>query len=132
MDEHCRHIAHENGIHELIMLTGTKAAVDCYMQKISALFHATPKDQTLRYILNGLETPLPPIQYLVNESNRFDRENKNIPIGRLAILYRRDPFWTVVSRIVSMLNMFYRGRLLIMLFEGKDRQEAINWLLLDN
>ena len=132
MEEHCRHIAHENGIHELILLTGTKAAVDCYMQTIGALFLATPQEQTLRYILNGVEAPLPPIQYFVNESNRFERENKLIPTGRLAILYRRDPFWTVVSRIVSMLNMFYRGRLLIMLFEGKDREEAINWLLRDD
>jgi hypothetical protein len=129
MDEHCRHIAHENGVHELILLTGTKDAVDCYMAKIGKLFLSTPKDQTLRYILNGTEAPLPPIQYFVNESNRFERENKNIPIGRLAILYRRDPFWTVASRIVTMLNMFYRGRLLIMLFEGTDRKEAINWLL---
>jgi hypothetical protein len=129
MDEHCRHIAHEIGIHELILLTGTKEAVDCYTQKIGALFLSTPQDETLRYILNGTEAPLPPIQYFVNESNRFENEHKFTCKGRLAILYRRDPFWTVASRIVTMLNMFYRGRLLIMLFDGNDRQEAINWLL---
>jgi hypothetical protein len=130
--EHCRLISHSNGIHELILLSGTKEGVDCYMAKIGALFHAMPTDQTLRYMLNGLESPLPPIQYFVNESNRFERENKYIGSGRLAILYRRDFFWTVASRIVTMLNVFYRGRLKLMLFEGADRDTAIAWLLRDD
>jgi hypothetical protein len=130
--ELCRLINHPNGIHELILLAGTKEAVDCYMQKIGALFHALPQDQTLRYILNGLEAPLPPLQYFVNESNRFERENKHIGNGRLAILYRRDIFWTIASRIVTMLNVFYRGRLKLMLFEGSERETAIEWLLRDD
>jgi hypothetical protein len=130
--EHCRLISHANGIHELILLSGTKEGVDCYMAKIGTLFHATPIEQTLRYILNGTEAPLPPIQYFVNESNRFERENRHIAGGRLAILYRKDFFWSVASRIVTMLNVFYRGRLKLMLFEGKDRDSAIAWLLRDD
>lgn len=132
MEEHCRHIAHENGTHELILLSGTKQAVDCYIEKIGALFLTMPHEQTLRYILNGTEAPLPPIQYFVNESNRFEREHKFVANGRLAILYRKDPFWSVASRIVAMLNVFYRGRLKLQMFEGGERELAIEWLLRDD
>jgi hypothetical protein len=132
MDEYCRHIVHENGIHELILLSGTKQGVDCYMEKIGALFLSMPREKTLRYILNGTEAPLPPIQYFVNESNRFEREHKYIGNGRLAILYRKDPFWSVASRVVTMLNVFYHGRLKLQIFEGKERKTAIEWLLRDD
>lgn len=132
MEELCRLIQHDNRVYELILLSGTKEGVDCYMEKIGALFHAMPPEQTLRYILNGTESPLPPLQYFVEQSNRFERENKLIGNGRLAILYRRDVFWSIAARIVATLNIFYRGRLKLMLFEGKERDTAMAWLLRDD
>lgn len=129
MIEHCRLIPHDSGIYELIMLSGTKMAVDCYIDKIGALYQEMPINNTLRYILNASEAPLPPLQYFINRSNQYQREHPSIGKGRLAILYKQDIFVAVVARIIRMLNTLYRGALVMEMFEIKDRENAIAWLL---
>jgi hypothetical protein len=129
----CEHIHHNNGIHEIKLYRGTRQGVDCYVEIVGALFHEKPEKETLRYILNASECDqLPPIKYFVDQSNAYQQAHPYIGPGRLVVMYKRNTFWSIVSRIVNMLNILYRGTLVLKMFEVHERDEAIQWLLLDN
>ncbi len=44
MIEPCKYIEHENGIHEIILLTATKDTVDCYVSIVGDLFLNKPEE----------------------------------------------------------------------------------------
>lgn len=133
MIEHCKYIEHDNGIHEIILLTATREAVDCWVSIVGPLFLNKPEEETLRYILNGTQCPdLPPIRYFIQQSNDYERQHPGIGPGRLVVLYPRNGFWTVVSSVVNMLNLLYQGRLVMRMFEEGQREQAIEWLLGDD
>ncbi len=130
IDKLCEHIEHENGIHEIMLYRGTRQGVDCYIEQVGALFDRLSSEDTLRYILNATVCDqLPPINYFVNRSNTYQQEHSELGQGRLVILYNRTPFWTVISSIINMLNIRYRGALVMKMIEGSKREQAIEWLL---
>jgi|GEM_PF-5326672 len=132
-EKRCEHIQHDNGIHEVILYSGTRQGVDCYVEIVGALFHQKPDDETLRYILNASQVDrLPPIKYFVEQSDAYQRKHPYIGPGRLAVIYTRTPFWSIVSRIVNMLNTLYRGKLVLKMYDIRDYDAAIAWLLLDD
>jgi hypothetical protein len=92
-----------------------------------------PQRNKLRYILNATDCDqLPPLKYFVDQSNAYQQAHPYIGPGRLVILYRRNTFWSIVSRIVNMLNILYRGELVLHMFEEHERDNAIKWLVADN
>ena len=132
MLEHCRYIEHENGIHEIILLTASKEAVDCYISIVGPLFLKNP-DETLRYILNANEYDnLPPLHYFIQQSNAYKKQHWYIRRGRLAVFFTRNALWLMVASVVSMLNTLYRSDLVIRVFEATERKDAIEWLLCDD
>jgi hypothetical protein len=133
MIEHCKHIKHDNGIHEIILLTATNDVVDCYMAIVGPLFLNKPEDETLRYILNATQCKdLPPLRYFIQQSNDYKKQHPQIGPGRLAILYQHNGFWMIVSNVANMLNLVYKGDLILRMFEETEREQAIEWLLSDN
>lgn len=133
MIEHCKYIKHDNGIHEIILLSATRDAVDCYTSIVGPLFLNKPEDETLRYILNATECKnLPPLRYFVQRSNDYKKEHPEIGPGRLAVLYQRNGFWLMVSSIINMLNTLYTSELVLCMFEASEREQAIEWLLRDD
>ena len=132
-DKLCKHIERDNGIHEIMLYRGTRQGVDCYIEIVGTLFDQLSSEDTLRYILNATVCDqLPPLNYFVNRSNTYQRQHPELGKGRLVILYNRTAFWAVVSRVINMLNIRYRGALIMKMFEASEREQAIKWLLDDS
>lgn len=113
-EKRCEHIEHNNGIHEIMLYSGTRQGVDCYIAIVGTLFHQKPADETLCYVLNATQCDqLPPIKYFVDQSNEYQHQHPYIGPGRLALIYTRNSFWLIVSRVV---NMLYRGALVVPLY----------------
>jgi len=133
MIEHCKYIQHDNGIHEIILLTATRDAVDCYTSIVGPLFLSKPDDETLRYMLNAAECDgLPPLRYFIQQSSDYKKQHPQIGPGRLAILYYRNGFWLIVSSVINMINALYKTELVLCMFEASEREKAIEWLLRDD
>lgn len=132
MTEHCQYIQHENGIHEIILLTAIKDTVDCYYEIVERLFLNKPDHETLRYILNATQCDLPPLRYFVQQSLAYEKKYPHLGPGRLVVLHPRNAFWWVVSSTVNVVNLVQKGTLEVHLFGEMQREQAIEWLLQDD
>lgn len=125
---HASYILHENGIHEFIFKDDSRRAADDVFGWTDQLNAVTPREQTIREILN-ISAGLPSITYLTQRMREMKARYPQMPKLRVAFLYDSP---SVLSFLAAVLALVKIGDLAVQRFHVKERDAAIQWLLREN
>jgi hypothetical protein len=82
----CEHIAHDNGIHELIIHDSSKIGAEAYFAELGLLYALRADDSPpLRILLNVVNATLP-INYMIQRGREISAQYPHIGQLRTAIL----------------------------------------------
>jgi uncharacterized protein YukJ len=127
----CTYIAHDNGIHEFVLADGSNETLDQWLYHIDQIFAQHLQEQLLRVLYVSQRDLLPSIPSMMARVRMLYKRHPVRPPVRQVIIYDN-------PRMVSILNVFVQvsnitGRVDATRFFSKaQRQEALEWLLLDS
>ncbi len=126
IDEFCKHISHENGIHELILHEHGTHGADAYLDQLEQLYQAwSNPDEPLLILLNPQGGSLP-ISYTMRQGRELSARYPNRGEVYSATLTDNVMEARIVDTFLRTMN--FRG-IHVRFFDDRFRDQAIDWLL---
>jgi hypothetical protein len=117
-----------DGIHELILLAPTKAALDECFARLEQIFASTPPGEPVLLLSDTRQSGIPPLGLLISFSRRLFHRYPNHRVIFDALLHQQEgQLFRAFSAVVQRLAGLYRAR--VQFFHADERQQAIDWLL---
>jgi hypothetical protein len=124
-----RHKQLNNGVHEFIFLSDDRRSIDMYFDTIGAVFGCSPKDKTIRYVIDWTGSGIPSLNYMYLKTKEWGRKYRGLPPGRCLILIDQRGY-IPICRALSMLVMKEWGSSIRIRIERVEkRDEAMTWLM---
>lgn len=126
-DERCSHVAHENGIHELILHDSSDGALDAWMNHLDRIFSQHNPNLLLRTLYTPDVDGVPSVTGLMNRMRALMKRHPVRPIARSAVLYNNANMTRIMNVFAQLANL--SGKDEARFFAKSQREEAIEWLL---
>jgi hypothetical protein len=127
---HCQYKRLENGLHEFVFLSNTRAAVDDYFAILesSRIAQGEYRPDIVRLIIELRNPGTPPVSYMMQRYAEFVRAHKDhLPPVRIVYLYRPGFILSMVRSFIGLMpESRYANR---RFFPVTERAQAEAWLL---
>ena len=122
----CAYTHLPNDIHELVLKEASRAAVDEFITHMHGVYRGKgPTDPTLCILIDGSQSGMPPIGYILPRTGEMLAQYTNRPKARTAFILDN-------SLLLSVIDMFIRLQQRadkVRYFPSSQREAAVAWLL---
>jgi hypothetical protein len=131
MDEkHIKAAQLENGIYEFVTQSNSRATVDAFFAALSEVMESYPKDKTFRYIVDMRKNDFPPFAYFIERNRAWAATNSAILPTRMVLLVPiTNPFRSLIFSLLPVIVRTANRPLKVSIFDVKERDNAIFWLM---
>lgn len=119
----------ENGVHEFVFLTDERHAIDYFFDTLGAVFECSPKDKTIRYIIDWSQSGVPSLNYMFLKTKEWGRKYRDVAPGRCLVIFDQKGFMPIGRALAMLIMEDSRGKVEIMMEHVDKRDEALNWLV---
>ena len=124
--EHCIYTRLENGVHEFVMLSSKRDAIDVYMAMYEPIYRQLPADGVMYSIVDQSQSGMPPITYLTSAVKRMIDNNPPRRKTCMAIIFSNNMMVALLETVRTLLTK--PGYDDVRFFHVNNRDQAIAWL----
>ena len=127
---YCQYRCLENGLHEFVFLSNTRAAVDDYFAILesSRIAWGEGMPDVVRLLIELRQPGMPPVSYMMERYRVFIKAHKDhMPTTRVVYLYRSGFITSLVRSFIGLVSE--RKHANRRFFPLEERAQAEAWLL---
>jgi hypothetical protein len=122
----CRYHRMENGIHEFVMLSAKREAIDAYIDQLAPIYSRLPEFGTLYAIIDESQSGTPSVAYMSQSIKLMFAENQPRRPICMAVIFNQTIMVSLLETIRTLLAK--PGFDDVRFFTADQREAAVCWL----
>ena len=127
-DLQCTYARLENGVHQIIFLKSSNAAMDQCLVHLEKIYAEHPSGERLKYVIDMRPAGLPPLRYTLKALRAFYNNQSDLPETRAAYIHANSALVSLGQSLLELLRLKTERRP----FPSAEEDQAIAWLLEEN